>query len=178
MRGHSNNEATPNADANSPSSLPQARQPPPCCQRPVADGELFDLQRLMVDRTGHLSRRIDFSPCSQAGVPLPGGVERSADYRWAVDLARVGVDPTVVHRRKGDAVAWSRRFAGSSVIARWLPPAFSNGLDPDTTEGAIDLVYASRTCMSSIVGWNRRAFRPPSGAASGRRTMSLSPKAS
>jgi isoquinoline 1-oxidoreductase subunit beta len=27
------------------------------------------------------------------------------------------------------------------VIARWLPPAFKNGLDPDSTEGAIDLVY-------------------------------------
>jgi isoquinoline 1-oxidoreductase beta subunit len=43
---------------------------------------------------------------------------------------------------KGMPVAWSNRFAGSSIIARWLPPAFQNGLDPDTTEGAIDLVYA------------------------------------
>ena len=43
---------------------------------------------------------------------------------------------------KGMPVAWNHRFAGSSVIARWLPPAFKNGLDPDTTEGAIDLVYA------------------------------------
>jgi isoquinoline 1-oxidoreductase beta subunit len=43
---------------------------------------------------------------------------------------------------KGMPVAWNHRFAGSSVIARWLPPAFNNGLDPDTTEGAIDLVYA------------------------------------
>jgi isoquinoline 1-oxidoreductase beta subunit len=42
---------------------------------------------------------------------------------------------------KGMPVAWNNRFAGSSVIARWLPPAFSNGLDPDTTEGAINLVY-------------------------------------
>jgi isoquinoline 1-oxidoreductase subunit beta len=42
---------------------------------------------------------------------------------------------------KGMPVAWSNRFAGSSVIARWLPPGFSNGLDPDSTEGAIDLVY-------------------------------------
>jgi isoquinoline 1-oxidoreductase beta subunit len=41
----------------------------------------------------------------------------------------------------GMPVAWIHRFAGSSVIARWLPPAFKNGLDPDTTEGAIDLVY-------------------------------------
>jgi isoquinoline 1-oxidoreductase beta subunit len=43
---------------------------------------------------------------------------------------------------KGMPVAWSHRFAGSSIIARWAPPLFKNGLDPDTTEGAIDLVYA------------------------------------
>jgi len=43
---------------------------------------------------------------------------------------------------KGMPVAWSNRFAGSSIIARWLPPGFNKGLDPDTTEGAIDLVYA------------------------------------
>jgi len=42
---------------------------------------------------------------------------------------------------KGTPVAWSNRFAGSSVIARWLPPGFKDGLDPDSTEGAIDLVY-------------------------------------
>jgi isoquinoline 1-oxidoreductase subunit beta len=42
---------------------------------------------------------------------------------------------------KGKPVAWDHRFAGSSVIARYLPPAFNNGLDPDTTEGAIDLTY-------------------------------------
>ena len=42
----------------------------------------------------------------------------------------------------GMPVAWNNRFAGSSIIARWLPPGFNNGLDPDTTEGAIDLVYA------------------------------------
>jgi isoquinoline 1-oxidoreductase beta subunit len=43
---------------------------------------------------------------------------------------------------KGMPVAWNHRFAGSSVIARWLPPGFKNGLDPDTIEGAIDLAYA------------------------------------
>jgi isoquinoline 1-oxidoreductase beta subunit len=42
---------------------------------------------------------------------------------------------------KGMPVAWNNRFAGPSIIARWLPPGFNNGLDPDTTEGAIDLVY-------------------------------------
>jgi isoquinoline 1-oxidoreductase beta subunit len=43
---------------------------------------------------------------------------------------------------KGMPIAWNNRFAGSSVIARWLPPGFNNGLDPDSTEGAIDLAYA------------------------------------
>ena len=43
---------------------------------------------------------------------------------------------------KGMPVAWNHRFAGSSIIARWLPPGFSEGLDPDTTEGAIHLAYA------------------------------------
>ncbi|MGC1680974.1 MAG: xanthine dehydrogenase family protein, partial [Pseudolabrys sp.] len=41
----------------------------------------------------------------------------------------------------GKPTAWHNRFAGSSVIARWLPPGFKDGLDPDSTEGAIDLVY-------------------------------------
>jgi isoquinoline 1-oxidoreductase beta subunit len=43
---------------------------------------------------------------------------------------------------KGKPVAWNHRYAGSSVLARWAPPFFKNGLDPDTTEGAIDLTYA------------------------------------
>jgi isoquinoline 1-oxidoreductase subunit beta len=42
---------------------------------------------------------------------------------------------------QGRPVAWNNRFAGSSVVARWLPPGFKDGLDPDSTEGAIDLVY-------------------------------------
>ncbi|PWT80699.1 MAG: aldehyde dehydrogenase, partial [Acidobacteria bacterium] len=42
---------------------------------------------------------------------------------------------------KGRPVAWKNRFSGSSVIARWLPPGFNGGLDPDSTEGAIDLAY-------------------------------------
>ena len=42
---------------------------------------------------------------------------------------------------KGRPIAWSNRFAGSSVVARWLPPGFKDGLDPDSTEGAIDLAY-------------------------------------
>jgi isoquinoline 1-oxidoreductase subunit beta len=43
---------------------------------------------------------------------------------------------------QGMPVAWYNRFAGSSVASRWATGWFKNGLDPDSTEGAIDLVYA------------------------------------
>jgi isoquinoline 1-oxidoreductase subunit beta len=43
---------------------------------------------------------------------------------------------------QGKPVAWKHRFAGSSVVARWAPPFFKNGLDGDTTEAAIKLAYA------------------------------------
>ena len=52
-----------------------------------------------------------------------------------VDRLSAGLDA------KGMPVAWNNRFAGSSVIARYFPPYFKDGLDPDTTDGAIDLVY-------------------------------------
>ena len=43
---------------------------------------------------------------------------------------------------RGMPVAWNHRFAGSSILARWAPPMYNNGLDRDTTNGAINLVYA------------------------------------
>ena len=43
---------------------------------------------------------------------------------------------------KGMPIAWHHRFAGSSILARYFPPAFKNGLDPDTIDGAVDLSYA------------------------------------
>ena len=42
---------------------------------------------------------------------------------------------------RGRPIAWHHRFAGSSVLARWLPPAFQNGIDPDTVECAATLAY-------------------------------------
>ena len=43
---------------------------------------------------------------------------------------------------QGTPVAWSHRICGSSIIARWAPPAFQNGFDPDTVDGALDLLYS------------------------------------
>jgi isoquinoline 1-oxidoreductase beta subunit len=41
----------------------------------------------------------------------------------------------------GKIVAWKYRVTGSSVIARWLPPAFQNGIDIDAVDGATDMPY-------------------------------------
>ena len=37
--------------------------------------------------------------------------------------------------------AWKHRVAGSSILARWAPPAFVNGLDSDAVEGAVNFPY-------------------------------------
>lgn len=42
----------------------------------------------------------------------------------------------------GMPVAWNHRFAGSSIIARWAPPLFNDGLDPETIDGAVHPPYA------------------------------------
>jgi isoquinoline 1-oxidoreductase beta subunit len=42
----------------------------------------------------------------------------------------------------GKPVAWTHRVAGSSIVARYLPPLFTNGLDFDAVEGAAEPPYA------------------------------------
>jgi isoquinoline 1-oxidoreductase beta subunit len=41
----------------------------------------------------------------------------------------------------GKIAAWKYRVTGSSVIARWLPPAFQNGIDIDAVDSAVDNPY-------------------------------------
>jgi isoquinoline 1-oxidoreductase beta subunit len=41
----------------------------------------------------------------------------------------------------GRITAWSHKIAGSSILARWAPPVFKNGLDGDAVDGAIDFPY-------------------------------------
>jgi len=36
---------------------------------------------------------------------------------------------------------WKHRIAGSSILARWLPPAFQKGIDIDAVDSAIDIPY-------------------------------------
>jgi isoquinoline 1-oxidoreductase subunit beta len=41
----------------------------------------------------------------------------------------------------GKVAAWKYRVAGSSVMARWFPPGFQNGVDIDGVDSAIDMPY-------------------------------------
>jgi isoquinoline 1-oxidoreductase subunit beta len=41
----------------------------------------------------------------------------------------------------GRIIAWKYRVTGSSVMARWLPQAFTNGIDIDAVDSAVDIPY-------------------------------------
>jgi len=41
----------------------------------------------------------------------------------------------------GKIAGWKYRVSGSAVIARWLPPAFQNGVDIDAVDSAVDMPY-------------------------------------
>jgi isoquinoline 1-oxidoreductase subunit beta len=41
----------------------------------------------------------------------------------------------------GKIIGWHHRITGSAVIARWLPPGFQKGIDPDAVDCAVDIPY-------------------------------------
>ena len=51
------------------------------------------------------------------------------------------LDHVSARLHSGRLVAWRHHIAGSSVLARYAPPAFVNGLDVDAVGGAIDYPY-------------------------------------
>jgi isoquinoline 1-oxidoreductase beta subunit len=99
---------------------------------------------------GGFGRRLEVDYVAQAGriakqVTAPVKViwTREEDIRHDIvrpyyyDRLSAGLD------EKGNPVAWTHRVTGSSVMARWYPPGFKNGLDPDAVEcAATDFPYA------------------------------------
>ncbi len=97
---------------------------------------------------GGFGRRLEVDAISQAlkvgkqvGVPVKVVWTREEDiqhdmYRpYYYDRISAGLDAN------GKPVAWQHRIVGSSILARFAPPAFKNGVDPDAVEVAIDLPY-------------------------------------
>jgi len=57
-------------------------------------------------------------------------------YRpYYYDRIAAGLNP------QGRPVAWTHRLVGPSIIARWAPPFFKDGIDIDAVDGAVQLLY-------------------------------------
>jgi isoquinoline 1-oxidoreductase subunit beta len=97
---------------------------------------------------GGFGRRLEVDAITQAlkigkavNAPVKVFYTREEDiqhdmYRpYYYDRLSAGLDAT------GRPVAWQHRIAGSSILARFAPPAFQKGIDPDAVEVAVDLPY-------------------------------------
>jgi isoquinoline 1-oxidoreductase beta subunit len=42
---------------------------------------------------------------------------------------------------RGQPTAWSHRLVGPAIFARWAPPVFKDGIDPDAVDAAVHLQY-------------------------------------
>jgi isoquinoline 1-oxidoreductase subunit beta len=73
----------------------------------------------------------------------------------------------------GTPVAWTHRIAGSSVMARYYPPHFNDGLDPDAIEAAAEPPYALPNIHVHFVRLEPLASGRLGGAASDRLTIFL-----
>ena len=97
---------------------------------------------------GGFGRRLEFDMATQAlkigkqlGTPVKVVWTREEDiqhdmYRpYYYDKISAGLDAN------GKPIAWQHRIVGSSILARFAPPAFQHGIDPDAVEVASDLPY-------------------------------------
>lgn len=66
---------------------------------------------------------------------------REEDIRH--DIYRPVYHNSLSARLEGDRIiAWKHKISGSSVFARFLPPVFKDGIDPDGVDSAEDMPYA------------------------------------
>ena len=92
---------------------------------------------------GGFGRRLEVDGITQA-VAIAKRVEGPVKVVWSreEDIQHDFYKPYFFDRisagldADGKPIAWHDRITGSSVFARWAPPAFKNGFDSDTIEGA------------------------------------------
>ena len=92
---------------------------------------------------GGFGRRLEVDYITQA-VAIAKQVEGPVKVVWSreEDIQHDVYKPYFLDRltagldADGKPIAWHDRITGSSVFARWVPPAFKNGYDNDTIEGA------------------------------------------
>jgi isoquinoline 1-oxidoreductase subunit beta len=89
----------------------------------------------------------------QAGAPVKVTWTREEDVQHDMyrphyyDTISAGLDAN------GKPIAWRHRVVGSSIVARFAPPVFRNGLDPDAVEVASELPY---TLPNQLVDYVRQ----------------------
>src|SRR5437879_5971422 len=96
---------------------------------------------------GGFGRRLEVDYVAKAvriakHVDGPVKVVWSREEDIAQDIYRpVYRDRLAASLANGRIVGWSHRITGSSIMARWLPPAFQKGIDIDAIDSAADLPY-------------------------------------
>jgi isoquinoline 1-oxidoreductase beta subunit len=86
------------------------------------------------------------------GVPLKVVWTREEDIQHDV-YRPVYYDRLSATLKDGTIDGWHHRITGSSVVARWLPPAFTgnHNIDFDTVDSAIDVPYAIPNLRVEVV---------------------------
>ena len=86
----------------------------------------------MVDKAVQIAKQVD--------GPVKVVWSREEDMQHDV-YRPVYIDRLSASVANGRIVGWKHRITGSSVIARWLPPAFQKGIDIDAVDSAADMPY-------------------------------------
>jgi isoquinoline 1-oxidoreductase beta subunit len=96
---------------------------------------------------GGFGRRLEVDFIEQA-VRVAKQVEGPVKLIWSReediqhDLYRpVYRDVLAATLSNGKILGWMHRVTGSSIMARWLPPAFQKGIDIDAIDSAVDIPY-------------------------------------
>jgi isoquinoline 1-oxidoreductase subunit beta len=86
----------------------------------------------MVDKAVQIAKQVD------APVKVVWTREEDIQHDVYRPVYRDTLSATV---SKGRIVGWKHRITGSSIIARWLPPAFQKGIDIDAIDSGADIPY-------------------------------------
>jgi isoquinoline 1-oxidoreductase beta subunit len=126
-------------------------QIPTVAQAVLAQTLGLDVQKVRIHNHvlgGGFGRRLEFDFIVQAALiakefkhPVKLVWSREEDiqhdmYRpYYYDKISAGLDAD------GNISAWNHKIVGSSIMARFFPPLFKDGIDPDAVDGAIELPY-------------------------------------
>jgi isoquinoline 1-oxidoreductase beta subunit len=86
----------------------------------------------MIDKAVQIAKQVD------APVKVVWTREEDIQHDVYRPVYRDTLSATV---SKGRIVGWKHRITGSSIIARWLPPAFQKGIDIDAIDSGADIPY-------------------------------------